>query len=138
MWPPRAANNRSRLWMPRSKALASIKASVGALGGAVIVSVFLLAEADAIRRTPLPWALILAGWWLSPLVVYCALCRTIIGALAIGAGFILAAAACLAVTYSSEDSTAGIGLLLWPVLLWPGVTAALAVETLLQRLRGHT
>jgi len=78
----------------------------------------------------------LAMWWVSPLLAYRILVRSRVGAVAIGLVSMTALAAGLLALYRTESSTAAIGLVTIPMLLWLVVVGALIVERIVRAL-GH-
>jgi hypothetical protein len=73
-------------------------------------------------------ALVAVLWWVSPLVVYYAAVRTRIGAIAIGAAYLVAVAFSVVVLYRQESSTAAVGFFAIPLMLWLGVILGLLLE----------
>lgn len=74
-------------------------------------------------------------WWSGPFGIYIAGFRTLPGSLLAGAGLVVATLLTLLSVWSDEHSTSGIGLLLWPVILYLGTGAALIVDRKIQNLR---
>lgn len=84
---------------------------------------------------PMGNAFWLAAWWVSPLIVYLSFCRTNLGAISIGLGFIGSAGLGLFDLYTSDSSTAALGLFAIPVLLWAGMIVAVLIELAISRRR---
>jgi hypothetical protein len=85
-------------------------------------------------------ALVAAAWWLSPLAYYWYRVRTVTGAWVLGAGYIAASAYMLFWIYGSDGSTAALGFLFAPILLWTGILMAVDVDRAVARwasLRRH-
>lgn len=109
------------------------RAKLGFVGlSAVVVPALLITP--SIGEAGSPWAirwavlLLVASWWLSPLALYWTTAGTLPAVVAIGLGYPIGASSGIVAIYVSESSTAGIGILTIPMLLWGGVLAALIVE----------
>jgi hypothetical protein len=74
-----------------------------------------------------------AAWWLSPLAYYWYRVSTVAGAWVLGAGYIGASAWFLLSIYRSNGSTAALGYLFVPTLLWAGMLVAVDLERALGR-----
>ena len=109
-----------------------IRTVITVLAALVTLGTFLFFRGKTVdARTPL--ALPLAGWWISPLLVYHMACRTVLGSLLIGVSFLAALVAFLIVLYGEKSSTAAIGFFTIPMVLWIGMVLAVALERLLVR-----
>jgi hypothetical protein len=92
------------------------------------------ADGENVQPPSIGWGLVLTAWWLSPLTLYTAACRTTGGAVVLGLGYLATVVMIQPAIVASTSSTAGIGLLTVPVLLWAGMAAAVTVEKVLNRL----
>lgn len=102
-----------------------VRLAVSIIGGVGLLATFMLARGRFVNARNL-FAIPLLAWWLSPLAYFDWRVRTVVGAALIGAALILAGAALLRQTYRSQGSTAAIGLIVAPVLIW--VPLVLLVE----------
>lgn len=73
-------------------------------------------------------ALPLAVWWLLPQGIFLWRCKTRLGAVIIGGGYSIAVVGLMIGLYRDDSSTAGIGYVTIPLLLWMGVGAGLGLE----------
>lgn len=109
-----------------------VRAAVCAVAGVGLISVLLTARGRFVSARN-AFAIPLAAWWLSPLAYYYWRVVTVTGAAVIGAGFIVAGAGLLIQIYRSRGSTAAVGLLIAPVLLWPVMIIAVELDRVLAR-----
>jgi hypothetical protein len=105
-----------------------------ALVAALLIGVFVLAKGENVdaRGTT---ALLAVAWWVSPLGLYYAICITRFGAIAIGGTYLAAVGAFVSAIYNSTGSTAAVGFITVPFVLWVGIVAALIAENVLLRTR---
>jgi hypothetical protein len=101
---------------------------------ALVTGVVLLAEGESVDARGISGLLVVA-WWVSPLALYYAQCVTPVGAALLGIGYLVAVAGLLSSIYRSDSSTAAIGFVAAPMLLWVGVAAGLVAENLVLRFR---
>lgn len=94
--------------------------------------IFLHAHTDSIQRSSVVQAAIMSIVWSAPILVLLRCTGrwlVMIG----GAAYVAAAVVMLRITYGSTHSTAGIGLVVWPVCLVFGVVSFVAATSFLQR-----
>ena len=104
------------------RAVVTVLAVVGTLG------TFLLIQGETVDARNDPLAVPLAAWWVSALVPYHLASRTLAGSLVIGLGFLVALGAFLSALYLDESSTAALGLLTIPILLWGATLLSVLIE----------
>lgn len=109
-----------------------VRTVVCVVAGAGVISVLLIASGRFVSARNV-FAVPLAAWWLSPLAYYYWRVVTVTGAAVIGTGFIVAGAAQLIQIYRARGSTAAVGLLIAPVLLWPVMIIAVELDRVLAR-----
>lgn len=78
-------------------------------------------------------AIPLLAWWLGRLAYYDWRIETVIGAALIGTALIAAGAALLTQTYRSQGSTAAIGLIIAPLLIWVPLVLLVELDHVLSR-----
>jgi hypothetical protein len=78
-------------------------------------------------------ALGFAVWWMFPLLAYSVLSQSRVR-IAVEAAYLVAGGTLLAMIYSDQHSTVGIGLVFGGAYLWAGVLAVLGVESVVRRL----
>ena len=102
----------------------------------LVLGTFLVAKGTKVNARGLA-AVPLAAWWLSPLGLYLGVCRTTAGSWLIGVGFIVAVASFLLVIYKDDSSTAALGLLTVPMMLWAGMGIAVFIDRAVTRARSN-
>jgi hypothetical protein len=90
-----------------------------------LLATFLAARGRFVRTRGLSMIPLLA-WWLSPVAYYDWRASTFPGAVATGAALLAAGGGLLVQVYRSRGSTAAVGLVVAPLLIW--VPLVLAVE----------
>ena len=105
------------------------KATVSLLAATAFAAAitFLSARADSIQRAPIAWAIALSLWWTGALALLMLKSRSAFRGVA-AVAYLLMASFFLLLTYRSEHSTAGIGLMLWPIPLYVAAGLFLAFE----------
>jgi hypothetical protein len=105
---------------------------ISVVAGVALMSVLLTVRGTDIDARN-PAAVVVAAWWLSPLAYYWYRVTTVAGSWVLGAGYIGASAWLLLSIYRRESSTAALGFLFAPMLLWPGMLVAVDAERALGR-----
>lgn len=105
---------------------------VAAIAGSVLVLGFFLFVdlGGTVTGTVHPFSLVAAAIWAGPFWLYARLVRTRSGALLGGAVVLGATAAFLVPLFRNTHSTAGIGIITIPMLMYPIAAAVLAVDRL--------
>jgi hypothetical protein len=98
---------------------------VTAIAAIGLLTTFLTARGRFVRVRG-PWTIALLAWWLAPLAYYDWRASTTVAAAATGVALLTAGACLLARVYRSPGSTAAIGLVISPLLIW--VPLVLLVE----------
>lgn len=112
--------------------MTSSRVVISVVAGVALMSVLLTVRGtDVDARNPA--AVAAAAWWLSPLAYYWYRVTTVAGSWVLGAGYIGASAWLLLSIYRRESSTAALGFVFAPLLLWPGMLVAVDVERALGR-----
>jgi len=109
-----------------------VRLAVSFIAGVGLLATFILAKGrfvDARNWFAIP----LLAWWLGPLAYYDWRARTAIGAALIGAALIIAGAVLLRQTYRSQGSTAAVGLLVAPLLIWAPLVLLVELDRVLSR-----
>jgi len=120
--------------VPRAIAARWVRTVVTGVAVLVTLGTFLMVEGESVNaRTP--YALLVAAWWVSPLVAYHRGTRTLAGSVVIGGAILAAIVAFLLALYHDDSSTAAIGFFTIPVVLWVGTGLLVVVERRLVRRR---
>lgn len=113
---------------PLVESFARVVAATGsALAGAFFLFVNL---GGTVRGTVHPASLVAAAVWAGPCWIYARIVRTRSIALAGGAGLLAATAGFLVSLFRNTHSTAGIGVITIPMLLYPLAVGMLAIDRL--------
>src|SRR5580658_1203377 len=106
--------------------------AVSVIGGVGLVATFMLARGRFVNTRNL-YAIPLLAWWLGPLAYYDWRVRTVIGAALIGAALIMAGAVLLTHIYRAQGSTAAVGLIVAPLLIWVPLVLGVELDRALAR-----
>jgi hypothetical protein len=123
----READSRARRSLTAARAIVSGTAAVAML------AVQLTVRGKTISVANFGVAVITTAWWLAPLLYYWFRVATAAGAWLLGSAFIAASAWLLVSMYSSDSSTAALGFLALPTLLWAGMLMGVDVDRVLAR-----
>jgi hypothetical protein len=117
---------------PARRSLTTPRAITSVVAGVTLMSVLLTVRGTSVDARSAA-AVVAAAWWLSPLVYYWSRVTTVTGAWVLGVGYIGASALFVLSIYRSRGSTAALGFLFVPTLLWAGMLMAVDVERALAR-----
>lgn len=116
-----------------SRSLTAARTIILAAAAATLVSVSLTVRGKTIGLSDVYAAGVTAPWWLSPLLYYWFRVATAIGAWLLGLAYIGISAWFQVWIYASESSTAALGFLALPTLLWAGMLMGVDVDRALAR-----
>lgn len=109
-----------------------VRLAVSVIAGVGLVATFMLARGRFVNTRNL-FAIPLLVWWLGPLAYYDWRVRTVIGAALIGTAAIMAGAALLTHIYRAQGSTAAVGLVIAPLLIWVPLVLLVELDRALAR-----
>lgn len=117
---------------PAQTAVAT-RLAVVVVASAVAFIVFAVVTGESVdaRSAAFP----LTAWWVSPLGLYWVLCKTRVTAATVGGAFLVAEAGFLLAVYSDDSSTAAIGFVTIPFLLWIGTALAAGTARVITKRR---
>lgn len=109
-----------------------VRVVVSVIGGAGLLATFMLARGRFVNTRNF-FAIPLMVWWLGPLAYYDWRVRSVIGTALVGAAILIAGAALLTQIYRTQGSTAAVGLLIAPLLIWVPLVPLVELDRALSR-----
>jgi hypothetical protein len=117
----------------RARSSLTARAIVSGTAAVAMLAVQLTVRGKTISAVNFGVAVIATAWWLAPLLYYWFRVATAAGAWLLGSAFIGASAWLLVSMYSSDSSTAALGFLALPTLLWVGMLMGIDVDRVFAR-----